>query len=259
MFRIDPKDRDECDALQHLQLLKVKSLLNELTGDCITQYRVSADLQKIFRKYIWGLLTLPNIKVYSGDLEIVLIFSEAAVSQACTVIVWCLNQSQVKESLDNDSDYRNIALLGQHIVDHASDQTLMLGFLMCLAVIRVSVAQNWKESEFRSNTNDQSQRYVKEGPEAFVYTLKEVYRDDCDQYGDPPAAKVKIEGDATAKYLKNLAARAPGIQRTQKRGGSKRKHGSKRNTDDDADTPADEETKGAGEPGAVHWRIIINK
>ncbi|KAK6997430.1 hypothetical protein R3P38DRAFT_3620931 [Favolaschia claudopus] len=246
---LETPDRDERNALQHLQLLKVEHMLSDFMGDRVTQYRVSAELKKTFRKYIWGLLTLSNLKVYGGDLEIVLIQAMHADgikgipskdSEEYTVFLTALARevsvqrstfkSAVKDSLDDDSDYRNIALLGEHIVNHAPDQTLTLGFLMRLAVIRVCVTENFKESEFWGKTDDLFAKYAMNGPEA---ALKEIYKDDCDQYGHPKNTKVKIEADATTKYLKNLFGRAPGIQRTQKRGGVKRKRAVKKSTNDD--------------------------
>ncbi|KAJ7334043.1 hypothetical protein DFH08DRAFT_939697 [Mycena albidolilacea] len=251
-------NRDERDVFEFIHLLELKDLLKNSVETQVTQWKPTAALLKIFRKYIWALLLLPATQYYAGTVEMTIIDAmrssgtsglpaadvvdnETLVREIAREL--SIARSQFKKAVTDSMQENNeldIATLTASLVSHSSHVNATLGLYFRVAFVRLHCTLGHSNAEFWPKVDQELSALRKAGSTEFISALEVNYEDDVEHYGDPITSKHKTGSgvdESSPKWLQTLNSLAPKIQQFTKRQGTKRKRS---RVDSEVDEPADE-------------------
>ncbi|KAJ7231851.1 hypothetical protein B0H12DRAFT_1146168 [Mycena haematopus] len=267
---IEMASKDERDALHFVHTLQLKDMVNKSTEERSENWTASTKLAKTIRKFIYAVLLLPNIQYYCGTVESTVISAMRASgvkelpdvdSLECDQLTsfvareFSLARYAIKKMIQNSVDEtkgtetRHIAALAEELLKHALNVKPMLGLWYRLALIRSHIALNHSTAEFWDQVDKQLEELHHQPPNEYVDALETVYEEDLKAFGDPAKRTFK-PGDhvnaSSPKWLQNLSALAPKVQRVVKKKGNKRKRHVVEPEDDEDNTeqvPEEPETQ----------------
>ncbi|KAF7351015.1 hypothetical protein MSAN_01663800 [Mycena sanguinolenta] len=259
---IETSSLDERHALQFIHTLQVEDLLNKEAEERNSAWKPSKALAKTLREYIWTLLLLPNIQYYAGTVENAVISAArsnkvkglpaANSNESPELVKWLGREfsifrsdmkSAVKASIEDGSEFCNIANLAEELLQHAPGVNHTLGLYHRLAFIRRHLRMfNHSIHDFWPKIDEELEELHDAGPEDFVESMKLNFEEDITIYEDPVKSTHRpcsdTFNDSCLKDLKTLSALAPKIQRVAAR---KRANKTKKRKQREPDVEEDEE------------------
>ncbi|KAJ7314668.1 hypothetical protein DFH08DRAFT_972710 [Mycena albidolilacea] len=227
--RPDQLLKDERDVFEFIHLLELKDLLKNSVKTQVTQWKPTAALPKIFRKYIWVLLLLPAPQYYASTVEMTIIdvmrLSGTSRLPAADVVD---NETLFKKAVTDSMPEKNkldIATLTASLVSHS---------LHCL-----HCTLGHSNTDFWPKIDQELAALRKPGSMEFISALEVNYEDNVERYGDPAMSKHKTGSGvdkSSPKWLRTLNTLVPKIQQFTKRQGTKCK---RLCVDSEVDEPAD--------------------
>ncbi|KAJ6448103.1 hypothetical protein C8R45DRAFT_1115490 [Mycena sanguinolenta] len=224
----------EREALHHLAILEVRTLLQDNSEQRQQKWEPSKELSKVIKKTIRALLVMPNLQYYGGSLSATIIDAmrksgTPGLPEDDSLIKDCLShplsvdkntiKTALKKSMTSKvKEERTIAYATSRILSSfgvAVQPTLSLYYRF--ALIRTELAQNHSNDIFWTKVDDILEEYHKEGAAGFVLCMEENFQDDVDQYGDPAKTDFKLStnplADNAPKWLKHIHDLAPKVRR----------------------------------------------
>ncbi|KAJ7866210.1 hypothetical protein B0H14DRAFT_2573485 [Mycena olivaceomarginata] len=225
---IEMPNQEERNAMQFLHTLRVEALLDKSLQVRISTWKSSPSLLKNIRKFIWAILFLPNVQWYAGTVENTIISMQQAMrnsnisdlppleSTECDILVkdvareYSVQRSTLKKQITETIGKKiDIATLTADLLAHSS-----------------SLYPGPYNTVFWPNVDKALAEMRQEGPDAVVSVLQIVYEDDIKTHGDPAKSQHKTGngvGTGSPKWLQQLHALAPLVQRFSRRQGTKRR------------------------------------
>ncbi|KAJ7228192.1 hypothetical protein GGX14DRAFT_384702 [Mycena pura] len=234
---IETSNPEERNAMQFLNTLQVKAFLSKSLQDRVTTWKSSPSLLKNIRKFVWALLLFPNVHWYAGTNENTIIEAmrnsnipdlPPSDSTECEGLAkdvareYSVQRSTLKKKIADTLIGKkvDIATLTASLVVHSEHVNATMGLYFRVALIGHSTAEFWQKID------EQLAELRNEGSEELVSALQIVYEDDIEAHGDPAKSEFKTGAavsSANPKWLRNLHALAPLIQRFSRRQGTKRR------------------------------------
>ncbi|KAJ7875509.1 hypothetical protein B0H14DRAFT_2568666 [Mycena olivaceomarginata] len=228
--------------MQFLHTLRVEALLDKSLQVRISTWKSSPSLLKNIRKFIWAILFLPNVQWYAGTVEntIIQVMRNSNISDLpplesteCDILVkdvareYSVQRSTLKKQITETIGKKiDIATLTADLLAHCEHVHATMGLYFRIALIRHHCTQGHTNTAFWPNVDKALAEMRQEGPDAVVSVLQIVYEDDIKTHGDPAKSQHKTGngvGTGSPKWLQQLHALAPLVQRFSRRQGTKRR------------------------------------
>ncbi|KAJ7737249.1 hypothetical protein DFH07DRAFT_966542 [Mycena maculata] len=215
---------DERDTLQTLWMLELTDKVNKLHQDTAATWEPSTALQKAGRKNIYSALLLPNIHLYSGNVDEVILHAMRHAEIPEVPVEGGIGSDEFLAWLGRDITLACSSIkktIGENM--KTNHVPLTLGLLMRIALLCRLVGMNHSVNTFCNNVDEELEVFAQNGPDEFVENLETLYELDIKANGDPS----KVQNNHTIQsfndpnltcpsWLKHLHSFAPQVKRAQK-------------------------------------------
>ncbi|KAJ7260470.1 hypothetical protein B0H12DRAFT_1231754 [Mycena haematopus] len=268
---LETTSQDERNMMQFLHTLHVESMLSQSLQAPVSAWKSSSALLKTIRKFIWAMLLLPNTQYYAGTNENTIIeaMRKSDVpnlplidSADCEGLVkdvsreYSVQRSTFKKKINDTLPNKkvDVATLTASLVGHSEHVNATLGLYHRVVSVRLLSTRGYLNAEFWPKVDGELAALHAGEPEDRVSAFQIVYEDDVKAHGDPVISKHKtgttVES-SSPRWLRNLSALVPQIQRFSRRQGTKRKHPSTVDIDDHVDEQEEPDGNGNNEGEGV--------
>ncbi|KAJ7078982.1 hypothetical protein C8R43DRAFT_965920 [Mycena crocata] len=210
---ITTNSKDEHDVLAVLWTLQLRDQISKLTQDTTESWSPTRVLEKASRHFIYSLLLLPNLQLYSGTLAEAILLAMRAVNtpdlpSADSIHVdelssWLGDEiSQARYAIKKKNIGLNVADLAAELLSqaHAQHVPATLGLYMRLALIRRNVAQKHNANKFWGKIDEEMEAFRAEGSQAFIDAIQDLYEADVAQYSDPSSTDHTLQSFADPNF-----------------------------------------------------------
>ncbi|KAJ6495097.1 hypothetical protein C8R45DRAFT_1133340 [Mycena sanguinolenta] len=265
---LETTSQDERNMMQFLHTLHVESMLSQSLQVPVSAWKSSPALLKTIRKFIWAMLLLPNTQYYAGTNESTIIeaMRKSDVpnlppidSAGCEGLVkdvareYSVQRSTFKKKINDTLPNKkvDVATLTASLVAHSEHVNATLGLYHRVAFVRLLSTRGYTNAEFWTQVDKELAALHAGEPEDRILAFQIAYEDDIQAHSDPAKSKHKtgtaVES-SSPRWLQNLSALGPKIQRFSRRHGTKRKRPSTLDTDHE-DEPEEPDVDGNNEEG----------